>query len=782
MSPRTVTNWLSIVVAASLCLLAVGYFFYQRTPAVVRDFSVLRGVSRPNVVVITVDTLRADHVGAYGFEEALTPTIDSLARSGVLFTRASATVPLTLPSHTSLFSGMYPLRHGVRDNSNFAVPEDLTMMAEIFREGGYQTAAFVGAFVVDSTWGLDQGFETYFDDFNVPRERVVFLGYVQRTAEEVVEAAIDWLDEQQEAPFFLWVHLYDPHDPYDPPEPYRSRYPGKPYIGEIAYTDSQIRRLVGRLRQGGRMDNTFVVLAADHGESLEEHGEPTHGLFVYEEATHVPLIFSVPYEQLHGLRRRRPVSLVDVLPTVLEMTGLEAPAGVQGESLVSTFFDEEQTESPRGPQEYLYTESYYGLYNFGWSQLQSIHDGRYKLILSSSPELYDLESDPEESVNLVGERNMLFAQMNTAAEELIAQWSEGAEEQRVELDEEARQRLASLGYLGGSGVAVEADAGLVAPRDKIVLYRKLMNGWHLMRGGRNEAAATVLAQVLEEDPGVIEAYRTLGTVRSRLGQHLEAAKVFKRAIAYRPDRPEFFLLLADEQINSREFAAAEQTLKDSLSAMPPEAKVLYMLGNISRVMRKNTEAIRYYSETIALDPEFASAHTGLAGVYTSLEQTELALEQADRALAIDDATPNAHFTKALIYRRDGQTEKAIQEHLLELEASPDHFLSLQDLSLLYRENADHAKEERYLKETIRVGPQVPRSYLSLARLYLQQGRGLEKGVQLVEAALQKETIQPEGRRIGYLLLADLHGQLGNPTLAQQYAGRADQLGRDRVPR
>jgi len=323
----------AIVVGVLIILAALNMFSGASSP----DFSALGDGAAFNVLVITVDTIRADHIGAYGYSDVETPAMDTLAREGVLFTRAYSPTPLTLPAHTSIFSGTYPLYHGVRDNGGYIVPDELTTMAEIFEEQGYDTAAFIAAYVLDSRWGLNQGFDTYFDDFDLSDQRFISMGAVQRPANEVIDETVAWLNEARQGPFFLWVHLYDPHAPYDPPEPYMSRYAGARYDGEIAFTDSQIDRLLATLEARGLGDNTFIVLAGDHGESLGEHGEVQHGFFIYEAATRVPLILRVPIEGFGGIERSEVVSLVDIMPTVLEMCGLEIPDHVQGASLVPFF-------------------------------------------------------------------------------------------------------------------------------------------------------------------------------------------------------------------------------------------------------------------------------------------------------------------------------------------------------------------------------------------------------------------------------------------------------------
>ncbi|NMD10086.1 MAG: sulfatase, partial [Acidobacteria bacterium] len=289
----------AIGIGAVAVIAAAGVFLlFGRRPA---SFGRLAGGKAYNVVLITVDTLRADRIGCYGFGRVETPVMDTFAAQGVRFARCTDQTPLTLPSHTTLMTGMPPLVHGVRDNGGFVVPPEITTMAELFKAKGYATSAFVGAYVLDSKWGLNQGFDYYFDQFDLSRFEKISLASVQRPGGEVMDEALRWLETNKDGPFFAWIHLYDPHTPYDPPSPFKEKYPNNPYLGEIAYTDTQLGRLWSHLEDKGLRNKTFLVFAADHGESLGEHEEMSHGFFVYESAVHVPLIFVTPFARLRGV-------------------------------------------------------------------------------------------------------------------------------------------------------------------------------------------------------------------------------------------------------------------------------------------------------------------------------------------------------------------------------------------------------------------------------------------------------------------------------------------------
>ena len=341
------------------------------------------------VILVTVDTLRADHLAPYGADVA-TPAASRLAADGVLFEEASAPSPLTLPSHVSLLTGLEPYAHGVRDNAGFRLDESIPTLAELLAGRGYATAAFVSSFVLARRSGADRGFGVYDADFS--SELGTTPEPLERRAESAVSAAIEWLGGSSE-PFLLWVHLFDPHDDYRPPEPFASRHPDSPYAGEVAYADAQVARLLAALDDRGLYDRGLVVYTSDHGEGLGDHGEATHGYFVYQPTVRVPLIVKRPRETEGGSRVAAPVGLADVAPTILAALGLEALAAGREADLFA--------EAGEG---HVYSESYYPFLNFGWSALASLRRGDLKYIHARRPELYDLAADPGESRNLVASR------------------------------------------------------------------------------------------------------------------------------------------------------------------------------------------------------------------------------------------------------------------------------------------------------------------------------------------------------------------------------------------
>jgi arylsulfatase A-like enzyme len=355
-----------------------------------------RGSAPRNVLLVTLDTLRADRVGSYGYTAAQTPALDGLAARGARFASATTTTPLTLSAHTSLFTGTFPTFHAVRDNTGFHVEDSLTTMAEVLKARGYRTGGFVGAFVLDARWGIAQGFDDYFDDFDLTEDVGPGLDAIQRRGADVVDRALAWLGQPSEQPFFGWVHLYDPHTPYAAPAEYASRFPATrdgAYDAEVAYTDAQVARLLAALDAAGRRDDTLVVVLSDHGEQLGEHREQSHGFFVYDATVQIPLIVAGP-----GVSPRvvpDQVRIIDVMPTVLDLVGVALPDGVHGTSLRPALDGQRQ-------ELLAFSESWYPRFHYGWSELQAVRDGAFKFILAPARELYDVAKDPGELTNLAG--------------------------------------------------------------------------------------------------------------------------------------------------------------------------------------------------------------------------------------------------------------------------------------------------------------------------------------------------------------------------------------------
>ena len=458
-SSATASNRYALAVVCAVPLLLTGV-------RPIGDWSPIK-----NVLIVTLDTTRADYLPAYGATNLETPALDRLAREGVVFEQAITSAPLTLPAHCTIFTGLLPPHHRVRDNADRALDDSQTTLAEILKRRGMQTAAFVGSIVVGQDRGLSQGFDTY--SAPVPA-RTGFREGMRRQGQVVVDDALTWLQRQENNPFFVWVHLYDAHAPYALAEPYRTMYQDAPYLGALAVLDAQVARLVQALEARDELDRTLVIVASDHGESLGDHGEDGHGILVYQSTLHVPLIMRVP-----GLAPRRVadvIRLADVMPTVLDLLHVAGPL-VDGVSLAAMM-----TGRTKHVDLDAYSESAYPR-RFGWSELQALRAGRYKFINAPRPELYDLEVDPGEQHNIVDDRRALASIMAARVGSFAASGPLGAPVESG-LDAETASRLAALGYVGHGAITRPSTQGQenagIDPKDLIESYNEIVRAQGLL--------------------------------------------------------------------------------------------------------------------------------------------------------------------------------------------------------------------------------------------------------------------------------------------------------------
>lgn len=750
-----------------LALLIIFLFFRPRHPS----FSHLKEGKRFNYILITVDTLRADRIHCYGFDSIETPYMDLFAAKGVKFERCVAQTPLTLPSHVSILTGTQPLFHGVRDNGGFLVPKELVTLAELFKERGYKTAAFVAAYVLDSKWGLDQGFDYYFDNFDLSRFQKISLGSVQRPADEVMDEALSWLEERKEEKFFTWIHLYDPHTPYEPPSPYDEKYPGRPYIGEIAFTDSQLGRLWKFLEENELLDSSFLIFASDHGESLGEHRESTHGFFVYQEGIHVPLIFVAPFKRLQGFSSSQVVSLVDIMPTVLDMAEIPFPSQVQGESLLPLFFRPEKTA-----QSYAYTETFYPRFHYGWSELKSFQGEKYKLIIAPEMELYDLKEDPDERRNLASSHSKIFAELKAKADEFIEKYSENALEiDYRKIDEETREKLSALGYIGSFADSSKLKGKKLAnPKEKIVVFNKLSRAREMGLQGKVDEAVEIIKGIIADDPDIIDAYFSLGNIYFKQGDYKEAIDSFQEALERRPDDSFTIINIANAYRRMGKSDEAEKFILEQLEHGISDSQLYFILGGIKVIQKKDDEAIEYYKECLAINPSSASSHNALAALYLSKDDLLNAEKHVNSVLELHPQLSNAHYHLAQLLEKKGKLKDAVEAYKKELEYSPNHFKASFNLSRLYRLSGQVEEEEKYLRKTMEINPNFPLSYFYLARIYLNRGENLEEAVAMVKKGID---LKPETKDLplGYFLLADLYNRLGDNAKSLEYARKGQEL-------
>ncbi len=523
-------------------------------------------VERPSVLLITLDTTRADRLGAYGKEQAGTRNLDALAREGALFEWAFTTVPITLPAHASILTGTYPDRHGVHDNG-WALPPEPVTLAEVFRDAGYRTAAFVSAFPLYSRFGLDRGFELYDDE--LPAQRSARRSVQQRFAQEVVEDASAWLTEiDPEDPFFLWVHFYDPHNSYLPPPPYTQWYASDLYQGEIAYMDEWVGKLIAKIEETGHAEDTIIAVVADHGESLGEHGERTHAELVYNSTMRVPLILrGGPIEA--GGRISDPVSVVDLLPTLLELVSLEVPEEVQGTSLAPAL----RGDSP--PSRSIYFESLYSRLHHGWSELRSIVREGWKYIeapaATGESELYALVEDPDELRNRIAEHPEVARRLR---EELRAQRPQSAPASRPSLREEEQRQLEALGYLTTQTSPLGEDD--LHPRDGVQVFALYQDAIDRIQGGRPRLALPLIEKIEREYPGSLLAHKARGRFWIELGEEDPsvlpgALEELETALSMAPDNPDELRYVAEAHFALGDWPTGLRVFADATRSAPHRA-------------------------------------------------------------------------------------------------------------------------------------------------------------------------------------------------------------------
>ena len=709
---------------------------------------------RTNVLLVTLDTLRADRLGSYGYGEAGTPHLDALADRGLRFSRATTVTPLTLPAHASLLTGTYPAFHGVRDNGGFYLDEQHTTLAEILASNGFRTGGFVGAFVLDSRWGIAQGFERFFDDFDLGDfEQAAGMDAIQRSGKEVVDQALEWLRRDDDRPFFAWVHLYDPHTPYAAPEPYRSRFPATrsgAYDAEIAWTDAQVGRLLLTLENDGRLENTLVVVAGDHGEMLGEHGEITHGFFIYEAATRIPLILAGP-----GVPRAEVTSqvrIIDVFPTLLASLGIEPPDVVHGVDLAPL---------ARGERLRLlaHSENWFPRFHYGWSDLASIQDGRYKLIRAPRSELYDLEADPSEKVNLATEQAGRAARMEEALEELLAEISSDRAPVPQALDEETARRLQALGYLDASTSRRHLEKRPRGdPKDKIGLYNLLKQAAAASSAGDLDHAIAKVRQALVEDPDIVEAHVLEGNFERKRQGWNEAAAAYGRALALDPEHHEALFSLAVTYKEMGRYEDALAGLERAADLDPRSGRVIWETADVLMRQRRFAEAERRLLAALALDLDRARFLLKLAECQLERKRPAEAEKRAREALTADPDLATAHFTLGLALEEQGRPEAAIAAYRAELDANDRAYRASFNLAKLLLAGGRPRQAEELFARTIEIRPDFGTGHLYLAKARLDLGN-LEGAAQAARDGLERHPT-PEIAPLGHYVLADVYNRQG----------------------
>lgn len=717
-----------LVLAATLV-----YFALRREP----------GPTAWNLVLLSVDSLRADHLSSYGATTVRTPHMDRLASEGVLYENVSTVAPTTLPSHASLFTGLTPLAHGVHDNVGFYLDDRYTTLAEHLKSQGYDTAAFIGAFVLDSRFGLDRGFDLY-DDVVEREEEDVASGFVvQRRGAEVLENALAWIGTRREKapPFFAFLHFYEPHTPYEPPEGYR---------GEVAYVDSLVGRLLSFLDERRLTERTLLVLTADHGESLGEHGEETHGLFLYQSTLRIPLLLRYPGAPA-GKRVSNPTQITGVAGRILEVLRLPPMPG--------------RRPANEGP---FYAETFMPRLHYGWSELQSLTRWPHKLVMAPKPELYDLSKDPAETKNLIEELPEVARSLRSDLEDLVVP---SAEPQSP--DRETLEKLRSLGYAGDT---VSAATDLPDPKDRLEVYRVLNDpsiqglrpgdgapfekaladlkdvlarepriprtytllGELLLEGDRATEAANVFEKLTALDGGSFEGQYGLGVALQKLGREKEALEAFQTAVRIDPRNTKTYLRLSE--VDPR---GAEGWLRRAI-AVHADRILVDRLAQVLLQSGKGEEARTLLEGLAAKAPEDSLAAYNLGQLLLAQGDTERALVELGRALVLAPSDPDVHQALGSALALSGRREEAVESFRRALDLSPCFAAALANLGAAYAELGRLPEAAAALEKAVSCDPDYAAGFKNLAAVRFQLG-DLDGAVAAMRGALRASPGDPDAQ-------------------------------------
>lgn len=597
--------------------------------------SARRDRHKQNLLLITLDTVRADHLGCYGGEGSATPNLDRLARGGSRIERALAVAPLTLPSHATILSGTLPLTHGLRNNGGGAFPAELPTLATHFAAAGYRTAAFVGSFVLDHRFGLARGFEVYDDQMERGDERV--SGFeAERRGAAVAERALAWLARDDPRPFFAWVHFYDAHAPYAPPEPFATQYRDRPYLGEIAAVDGQVGRLLALLGEKGWMETTVVAAVGDHGEALGEHGELTHGLFLYQPTLAVPFIVSAPGAIPAGTRLEGPVSLADAAATLADLAGrpMAPPANdlPAGRSLAPAL-----RSGTEPPLREVYSETQYPA-TFGWSPLFALAKGSLKFIAAPRPEVYDLGLDPREAAN----RALELARPAAGFAARLAELQRATVERpAAAIDEATRARLSALGYVAPAASSpISSAAPLRDPKDAAASFRAFEEAQWAVRAGHFAAAITALEPLVAAEPSNAVFRSALAFALRQAGDFARALPLQRQAVALAPKDPDAWFNLGVALADAGQEEEAIAALEGALERDPLRSDALNALGVALTRLGRRAAALDAFERALKIDPGDSRAWNNLGNAYRDAERSEDAERAYQRALSLAPRSPD----------------------------------------------------------------------------------------------------------------------------------------------
>ncbi len=657
--------------------------------------------ARDNVLLITIDTLRADHLGCYGYKEVQTPTIDALAHDGILFPMAISQVPLTLPEHVAILTGTYPFHNQVQDFTAPPLAEKFRTLAQAFHDHGFATGAVVSSFVLDRSWGLVRGFDYYDDKFNAQSLLEKNPELVERRAGPSVDAALQWLAQHRSRPFFFWLHLYDPHSPYDPPEPFHSQYRNHEYDGEIAYADSQLARLVKWLKVTGLYSRTWIVLLSDHGESLGEHGEQEHGFFIYNSTVHVPLII----KPVSGSGRKLqaisdPVESIAVAPTILQMAGIHDPIQQQFDS-PGLFAG----ESPHLPSA-AYSETFYPFSSFGWSPLHGLETDKYHYIEAPRPELYGLAGDRAEEHNLIAGQNAVASVLRSQLQQRWRRY-ESAPSSRA-LDESATAKLRALGYFAYRAPVSQAtlQRPLADPKDRLEEFNSILQASDVIEAGHYGEADALLSRIRQRDSSLYVVPFMQGELALRQQQAPQAAQYFQECLQLAPEFDQAMTGLAGALQAQGKSQEAIQWLQKALQRNPRNFRAWYEIGWIQERSDDYASAGEYLQKALAIQPSFAPAWRDLGMLQYRQQQYSAAATSLRKAIDLGLNQPTLFNFLGICYSRTNRMPQALRSYRQALKLSPDYAEAHLNLGFAYEQLHNQAAAQREYAEACRLSQQI----------------------------------------------------------------------------
>ena len=669
------------------------------------------------IVLISIDTLRADRLPAYGYKGTATPNIDRLVGDSVLFERAYSHSPQTLPAHTSILSGQLPFEHGVRDNIGFSVEKDQRFLQHVLRERGFTTGGFVSAYVLREQTGFSQGFDHY-DDHLPAASPELPLGQVQRAGADTVSAATRWIDQRDASKFFLFVHIYEPHKPYSPPPQFAGK---NPYDGEVEYSDAIVGQLLDHLRAKDLYDGATIILLADHGEGLGDHGEDEHGMFLYRETIQVPLIIKLPESRGGNRRVTEPVQHIDLMPTMLDLAGATVADGFRGRSL-RPLLDGTGSVAEAG----IYSEALSPRYHFGWSELYALGDARYRLIRAPRDELFDIVQDPAETNSLAEERPQVRDAMRRALDRMIADVPVDAPSA---VSDEDRQKLAALGYVGtqtGGAPRVPGDE-LPDPKDKIDVLKKYKRATDLAGQRQFAAAADAMRELLRSDPQMTDVWVQLAGMYERLGRTADAVEAYKGGIKSNPQ---------------------------NAASLTGAAAGLFQL-------RRLDEARAHAELAVAVAP--AAAHELMARIAVERGDAETARREAQLAHDADPSLPTPDMVEGMMLHKQGQYAAAVPHFMKAREVVAGRTVKVPDVNYYIADSLArlerYQEAESFFDAELAAFPNNVRARAGQAMLYRATGRDAQSEEAI--ATMLRTTPTPEA----YDLAAQLWTMFGEPQKA-----------------